>query len=298
MNENWSDARFDSIRRYVHADYRIDDRTIFLIDNMFLTQMAKVARESEGDFERFVRYFVRHDAVLLIPDIIFIESGANKGMTPERYRELYEPLFSRLSEMCPIYRVTFADMYGYTANGAVSRTQAFLLLQTLAAQIMRMNRAIATKVEEVKDVSGLEAAILSTREDRGERMLHLLGCALLTDGARQVVLLSNEDRGVYVVRHDMYRNERLLQLLYVERQTFLHVYRLLSLDCLLFDILREDMLSFSTDEKTRFIEKMRGGTHKNRMVRFVIDPDFSDKAQLETSRFVEYAENEGARINY
>ncbi|MCT4781399.1 MULTISPECIES: hypothetical protein [Exiguobacterium] len=287
---------YEAVRTYVKLNFVIEDeQTIYLMDNMLLTQLSKAARDAPDCFISFVNHFRHHNAVLLIPDIIFEESSGNRNMTPEWYADLYQPFFQIMSEHVDVFYVTFRECFNFVHRGAVNHDQALAQFRLLAREIVRSHTELSQQVQQSTTIQAIESAIRSVPKDCGERILHLLACSLLIDGAQTVTLLSNEVKGVYYTRLTMAKNETLLGALFMQDQhVFRDAYRLQSLDQLLDSIFKEQIVA----EPFSFIECMRAGQHKHRRVHYRTGEDVSDKEQLDTPEFLQIVQDPQGRITF
>jgi len=296
MSDTLNSPMYDAIRPYVKLNFVIEDgQTIYLLDNMLLTQLSKAAREAPDYFTFFINHFRQHNAVLLIPDIIFEESSGNRGMTPERYTTLYQPFFQIMSEHIDLFCITFRECFDFVHRGAVTRHQAFAQFRLLAREIVRTHTDLSQQIQQSTTIEAMESAIRSVPQDCGERILHLLVCSLLVDGAETVTLLSNEGPGVYYTRLTMANNETLLRALFMEdRHVFRSVYRLQSLDQLLDSIVKNQ----SVTDPVSLIECMRAGQHKHRKVHYRTGEDVSDRHQLDNPEFLQIILDPQGRITF
>ena len=296
MSNTFDSPMYDSIRSFVKLNFVIEDgQTIYLLDNMLLTQLSKAARDAPDCFTFFINHFRQHRAVLLIPDIIFEESSGNRGMTPERYATLYQPFFQILSEHIDLFCVTFRECFDFVYRGAATRQQALTQFRLLAREIVRTHTDLSQLVQQSTTIEAMESAIRSVPQDCGERILHLLACSLLVDGAETVTLLSNEEPGVYYTRLTMANNETLRKALFMEDQhVFRSVYRLQSLDQLLDSIVKKQ----SVTDPVSFIEYMRAGQHKHRKVHYRTGEDVSDRQQLDNPDFLQIILDPQGRITF
>ncbi|ACB62048.1 hypothetical protein Exig_2599 [Exiguobacterium sibiricum 255-15] len=296
MSNTFDSPMYDSIRSFVKLNFVIEDgQTIYLLDNMLLTKLSKAARDTPDCFTFFIDHFRQHHAVLLIPDIIFEESSRNRDMTPERYATFYQPFFQILSEHIDLFYVTFRDCFDFVHRGATTRQQAFSQFRLLAREIVRSHTELSQQVQQSPTIEAVESAIRAVRQDCGERILHLLACSLLVDGAETVTLLSNEGPGVYYTRLTMANNETLLRALFMEdRHVFRSVYRLQSLDQLLDSIVKNQ----SVTDPVSLIECIRAGQHKHRKVHYRTGEDVSDRHQLDNPEFLQIILDPQGRITF
>lgn len=298
MNEEWSwDAPvYDSIREYVTDRLRYDEsQSLYLLDNMLLTRLAKIFREDSDHVPRIVRYFEEKRAVFLIPDIIFEESARSKHTTSERYADWYARLFEALSDACPIVRVTFQDIYDIMTEGAINAEVGFFQFQEIAIETVRMNPDLRDGIAASKRVEDVQSCLYSVERDCGERILHLLACAVLVNGVSSLILLSDEEVGVFNTRYLCSRNERLLRLMYMQdTYVFLNSYRLQSFDCLLQDMLKAEEPHIVRDCVN---ELRKESKHQCRYVRVIFGGE-SDRRQLDNEQFVSTLLDEKASITF
>ncbi|TCI24327.1 hypothetical protein EVJ30_08285 [Exiguobacterium sp. SH5S13] len=297
MTEFWSfeDSTYDAIRNYVTTDWNYaPDETIYILDNMLLSKLAKVAREHPSAFIEMADYFVEEQAVFLIPDIIFEESAKSKHTDSERYASWYLDFFKRMSQACKVIRIDFHTTYQIMIDGVTNIETGFSKFKLIAKETVRMNPDLSEQVNAATSVDEIKEAFYSVSKDCGERVVHLLACALLLNGAQSVTVLSDEEAGVFIVRQMYARNERLLQLLYMQdKYVFLSSYLLYSFDRLLYNVLikrkQEDVLDF--------LNTVRDSRDQTRYVRIIFG-DESDRSQLDNSQFTDMIFDDKAKITF
>lgn len=297
MTKPWSfdDPVYDVIRSFVTTDwsYRAD-HTLYVLDNMLLTKLATVARDCPDEFSFIIDTFTREQAIFFIPDIIFEESARSEHTTSAQYAMWYGDLFHHLSGVCKVVRVDFQAIYDIMTEGAISLGKGLTKFRLVTHETVRMNPDLSDRVVAATTVQGMKEAIHSFPKDCGERVIHLLVCALLSNGAQSVTVLSNEETGVFRVRQMLARNERLLQLLYMDDMyVFLDGYRLYSFDRLLSHVLSKQKVG----DILEFVNAMRGQRDQSRYVRMVFG-DESDRSQLDNVQFTNLIVDDKARITF
>jgi hypothetical protein len=118
-----------------------------LFDTMILTRLAKIAREHPEDMNLFIDELVAINAVLYIPETILAETAGNQGMTMERYRDLHQPLFERLSGNVQVRVLSFEMIYDILATTMDQSAQAFLKFRLLNVHLNQTNKMIQHEVE-------------------------------------------------------------------------------------------------------------------------------------------------------
>ncbi len=246
-----------------------------------LSHLAYAARTYPDEFSLLVDAMDLQEAIVVIPEIILEESAGNHGMTPERYQAYYEPLFQQLSQSTDIYVVPFETAFQVIEHGAQTASEAFTQFQLMALLLNKGNAEIKPMIEVATDVAGIQAALTLHAKDAGERIIHLFTCAFLFDGVPTVRVYSNENRGVYNIRYLSSCDETLREILRFPTQTaFLTSYELESFDCILMRILQAKKAAWSPEQLLDFLNRYRIKSLKNRDVRFLLPPKFSDKRQV------------------
>ena len=295
-------VNFNSIKSYIRTDYDSSkySNLVFVFDNMILSNLALSARTYPHEFNLMLDTMSLRDAIVLIPEIILEESAGNNGMTPERYQEYYEELFKALSQYTEIYVVPFEATYEIIEEGAASSSEAFAQFQLVAKLLNKTNKAIESAIESSTDIAGIEQALTTASKDAGERVIHLLTCALLINGVSTVRVMSNELKGVYNIRYLSSQDETMREILRLSTQdAFLKYYELESFDCILAKVLQSQKGKWSHQQHLEFLNRHRVKTMKNREVRYMIPPTFSDKRQLMNDEFVNLIlSNEEAIITF
>lgn len=297
MTEPWSfdNPVYDAIRSYVTTDWGYGaDHTLYVLDNMLLTKLATVARDCPDEFGVMIAAFIKEQAIFFIPDIIFEESARSEQTTSEQYAGWYGDLFSQLSGACKIVRVDFQAVYDIMTEGAASLDKGFIKFRLVTMETVRMNPDLLDRVAAATTVHGMKEGIHSFQKDCGERVIHLLVCALLSNSAQSVTVLSNEETGVFKVRQMLARNERLLQLLFMQdKYVFLDGYRLYSFDRLLSHVLSNQ----NVGDILEFVNAVRDSRDQSRYVRMIFG-DESDRSQLDNVQFTDVIVDGKARITF
>lgn len=271
-----------------------------LFDTMILTRLAKVAREHPEDMNLFIDELVAINAVLYIPETILAETAGNQGMTMERYRDLHQPLFERLSKNIQVHVLSFEMIYDILATTMDQSAQAFLKFRLLNVHLNQTNKTIQHEVERTASPDEIFHALSKQKKDLGERILHLLAFVLLEDGVPDVRLFSDEEKGVYNVRRLLSADEKVLALLHIQDQpSFLATYQLESFDCLLCSILNKKRDAWNEEEMAIFLSKHREGKHLHRKIRFSYSVRDVDQRQLDNQELVRLVyRNEEFRITF
>ena len=297
MTEPWSfdNPVYDAIRSYVTTDWGYGaDHTLYVLDNMLLTKLATVARNCPDEFGVMIAAFTKEQAIFFIPDIIFEESARSEQTTSEQYARWYGDLFSQLSGACTIVRIDFQAVYDIMTEGTASLDKGFIKFRLVTMETVRMNPDLLDRVAAATTVHGMKEGIHSFQKDCGERVIHLLVCALLSNGAQSVTVLSNEETGVFKVRQMLARNERLLQLLFMQdKYVFLDGYRLYSFDRLLSHVLSNQ----NVGDILEFVNAVRDSRDQSRYVRMIFG-DESDRSQLDNVQFTDMIVDGKARITF
>lgn len=271
-----------------------------LLDTMILTRLAKVARDHPDDIPFFVEEFVAINAVIYVPETILAETAGNQGMTMERYRDLHQLMFEKLSEKIPIQILSFEMIYNILATSMDHTALAFLKFRLLNIHLNQTNIMIQHEIEQATSPQEIFHALARQKKDLGERILLLLAFVLLEDGVRDVRLFSDEEKGVYHVRRLLSTDEKILALLNLQTQpSFLKVYQLESFDCLLCSILSKQREVWDEEEMTRFLSKHRDGKHQHRKIRYSYSLRDVDQRQLDNQELVQLiSRNEEFRITF
>lgn len=297
MNDSWSfdDPIYDAIRSYVTTDWSYDsDHTIYILDNMLLTRLARLARERSNEFSEMTEFFSKEKAIFFIPNIIFEESAQLAYTTSERYAAWYSDFFKQLSTRCKIVRISFRSMFDMMTEGSTNLEIGWTHFKLIATETVRMNPDLLERVTAATNLKGIEEAIHSIRADCGERVIHLLVCSFLSNGAPYVTTLSNEEKGVFNVRYMLAKNERLLELLYIEDMyVFFDSYRLFSYDRLLYHLLKgHKMIDLAS-----YLDRVRDSKDQTRYVRIVYGNE-SDRRQLNHTQFADIIVDTHAKITF
>lgn len=156
-------VNFESIQPYIHKGYDSNNfsNLVFVFDNMMLSNLAFSARTNPQEFNLLLDAMSLKEGIILIPEIIMDESAGNRDMTPERYREYYEPLFKALSQYTDIFVVPFETCFEIIKEGAVDSNEAFAQFQLIAKQWNKTNMEIQLKIEASTDVEGIKSALIS-----------------------------------------------------------------------------------------------------------------------------------------
>lgn len=297
MAETWSfdNDVYEAVRPYVTTDWSYGTgHTLYVLDNMLLTKLATVARDCPDEFRVMLDVFAKEQAVFFIPDMIFEESARSEHTTAEQYASWYKVFFEQICRSCEVVRVDFQAVYDIMAEGATSLEKAFITFKLIATETVRMNPDLFERVDGATNIRSIQEAIYSVQKDCGERVIHLLVCALLSNSAQSVTVLSNEETGVFNVRQMLARNERLLQLLYMyDMYVFLDGYRLYSFDRLLSHVLSNQTVG----DILKFVNAVRKPHDQSRYVRMIFGNE-SDRIQIDNIRFTDLIVDEKAILTF
>lgn len=284
-----NDSLITSIIPFIEREYIPPNafQQACLFDTIILTRLAKVAREHPEDMNLFIDELVGRNAVLFIPETILAETTGNQDMTTERYRDLHQPLFERLSENVQVCALSFEMIYDILATAMDQPELAFLKFRLFNIHLNQTNKIIQHDVERATSPDEIFRALSQQKKDLGERILHLLAFILLEDGVPDVRLFSDEEKGVYNVRRLLSADEKVLALLHIQDQpSFLEMYQLESFDCLLCSVLNKKRDTWNEEEMTVFLSKHREGKHLHRKIRFSYSVRDVDRRQLDNQEFV------------
>lgn len=259
------DPLFADIQGFITSNISFSSSVQYLmLDNNELSDMALLANNDPTALKDLLSTFV--DVVLLIPDVVFEESIYNI-QNQTHFNKVYFNFYQHASAVLPIFVLTTEQSFKWFAGGFEKEQDAFLTYVEIAKRSME-NLEIRSELAKSQNINDVEMALRHIPKDAGERFAFLFCHALIADGARNLLLLSNEIKGVYHKAKRFSRDETLLSLIFLQNnKAYEQNLRVITFNKLVYDYVSS---TYPTDLQKRgdFLKIVRNGNVGSREVSF------------------------------
>lgn len=233
------------------------DAPVYILDNNVLTHLAACARKQPDDFSHILQALDAESSHFIIPEVVLNESAGNDWMNAEQYEETYLPFFRELSAAAAIHIFTVGDAFQVLSEGSVNAGTAWQEFQLISALVNKTNIDIANAIRIADSPLEIHEAITLYKNDAGERALHIIASSFLMNGQKKVILLSEDEKGVYNIRKLVSRDEVFIETMRMgTSDVFLECYALGSFDWILFKTLKAN-IGWTLDYKKAFLNRNR-----------------------------------------
>jgi hypothetical protein len=218
----------------------IDNRSLYIIDNMSLSKIRKDIVNNPI----MIKGFNQSD-LIIIPDVILEE--ASKNLDEQVFKKYYYELFHLLTQENEIFVVSLETLFELLQN-MVGKKDALNTLKSISVETVRLNQAISDSIRNIdinskNALEDLRQSIVSNGKNAGERFINIFALVFVSLYFGPTYIFSEDVKGIYGPFKTFISNDRLMELINVQESIDLFgQYQFLSYESLIQAVFMEGNL--------------------------------------------------------